>query len=161
MRDQQPIGHERHNALHSAGARVAKRIGWGFLVVVIFLVGSEVFWSTAKRDYTIRAEVSEGVNLAYGARTAVEVYIEDHGELPGGNEEAGMPPASEINSKYVSRIDIDGGEIVVVYGKKADMGIVGKTIVFVPDISNHPNVSWTCSSPGIPDKWLPSRCRSD
>jgi type IV pilus assembly protein PilA len=127
---------------------------------VIFLVGSEVIWSTAKRNYTIRAEVSEGVNLAYGARTAVEVYVEEHGELPGGNEEAGLPPAGEISSKYVRQIGIEDGEIVVLYGKKADTRIIGKTIVIVPDISNHPEVSWTCSSPGIPDKWLPSRCRS-
>jgi type IV pilus assembly protein PilA len=160
MRDQQPIERERQDDLHSTGGRVAKRIGCGFLVVVIFLVGSEVIWSTAKRNYTIRAEVSEGVNLAYGARTAVEVYVEEHGELPGGNEEAGLPPAGEISSKYVRQIGIEDGEIVVLYGKKADTRIIGKTIVIVPDISNHPDVSWTCSSPGIADKWLPSRCRN-
>jgi type IV pilus assembly protein PilA len=159
MRDQQPIEHERLDELYSSGGGVTRRIGCG-LVVVTFLVGSAVMWSTAKRDYTIRAEVSEGVALAYRVRTAVEAYVEVHGELPLSNEDAGLPPASEISGEYVSRIGIENGEIVVVYGKKADTRIVGKTIVLVPDVSNYPDVSWTCGSPGIPDKWLTSRCRS-
>ena len=98
--------------------------------------------------------------MAYRVRTAVEVYVEDHGELPASNEDAGLPPASEISGDYVSQIGIEGGEIVVVYGKEADPRIVGKTVVFVPDVSNHPDVSWTCSSPGIPDKYLTATCQS-
>ena len=160
MRDQQPIEHERLDERHSSGGGVARRIGCGFVVIVIWLVGSTVGWSILKRDYTIKAQVSEGVSLAYRVRNAAEAYAEVHGELPLNNEDAGLPPASEIGGKYVSQIRIENGEIVVVYGKKADTRIVGKTVVFVPDMSNHPDVSWTCSSPGIPDKWLTSMCRS-
>ncbi len=159
MRDQQPIEHERLDELHSSGGGGAGRIGCG-LVIVIFLVGSPFMWSTMKRDYTTKAQVTEGTGLAYRVRTAVEVYVEDHGDLPASNEDAGLPSASEINGNYVSQIGIEDGEIVVVYGKNADSRIVGKTIVFVPDVSNHADVSWTCSSPGIPDKWLTSECRS-
>ncbi len=160
MRDQQPIEHERLDELYSSGGGVARRIGCGFVVIVIFLVGSGVGWSILKRDFTIRVEVTEGVSLAYRVRTAVEAYVEVHGELPLSNEAAGLPPASEISGYYVSQIGIEDGEIVVVYGKNADTRIVGRTVVFVPDVSNHPDVSWTCSSPGIPDKYLTSTCRS-
>ncbi len=160
MRDQQPIEHERLDELHSSGGGVARRIGCGFVVIVIFLVGSGVGWSILKRNHTIKAEVTEGVALAYRVRNAAEAYVEVHGELPLSNEDAGLPPASEISGNYVSQIGIEGGEIVVVYGKKADTRIVGKTVVFVPDVSNHPDVSWTCSSPGIPDKYLTSTCQS-
>ena len=159
MRDQQPIEHERLDERYSSGGGVTRRIGCG-LVVVIFLVGA-VMWSTrAKRDFIIGAEVTEGVALAYHVSTAVEAYVEVHGELPLSNEDAGLPPASEISGEYVSQIGIEDGEIVVVYGKKADTRIVGKTIVLVPDVSNYADVSWTCGSPGIRDKWLTSSCRS-
>ena len=158
MRDQQPIEHERLDELYSSGGSVTRRIGCG-LVVVIFLVGA-VMWSTrAKRDFIIGTEVTEGVALAYRVRAAVEAYVEVHGELPLSNEDVGLPPASEISGENVSQIGIEDGEIVVVYGKKADTRIVGKTVVFVPDVSNHPDVSWTCSSLGIPDKYLTSTCR--
>ncbi len=159
MRDQQPIEHERLDELYSSGGGVARRIGCG-LVVVIFLVGAAMWSIRDARDSVIRAEVSEGVSRAYRVRNAAEAYAEVHGELPLSNEDAGLPPASEIGGEYVSQIGIENGEIVVVYGKKADTRIVGKTIVLVPDVSNHPDISWTCSSPGIPDRWLTSTCRS-
>ena len=159
MRDQQPIEHERLDEPNSFGGGSAGRIGCG-LVIVIWLVGSAVGWPILKRNYTIKAQVSAGASLTYVVRTAVEAYVEDHGNLPVNNEDAGLPPASEIRGDYVSQIGIEDGEIVVVYGDKADTRIVGKTVVFVPDVSNQPGVSWTCSSPDMPDKYLTSRCRS-
>ncbi len=160
IRDQQPTEHERLDKFDNSGGGVARRIGCG-LLVVIFLVGSTVMWKTLKRDYTTKSQDSNGVGLGYRVRNAVEEYVEVHGKLPASNEDAGVPPASEIGGNYVSRIAIEDGDIVIVYGKNADTRIVGKTIVFVPDDSNDPDVSWTCSSPDIPDKWLTSSCRSN
>lgn len=159
MRDQQPIEHERLDNVYKSGGGGVGRIGCG-LVIVIWLVGSAIAWPIMKRNYTIRAQVSVGASLAYRVRTAVEVYVKEHGELPASNEDAGLLPASETSGDYVSQIGIENGEIVVVYGKKVDTRVVGKTVVFVPNVSNHTEVSWTCSSPDIPDKYLTSTCRS-
>lgn len=155
MHDQQPLEHER---LDTGFPPRSKGIGCGLLVIAL-IVGSVVITDRAKHDYTIRAQVSEGLNLAHRVRVAVEGYVEDYGELPANNEDAGLPPASEISGSYVSQIGIEDGEIVIVYGKKIDTRVVGKTIVLVPDVSNHPDISWTCSSPDIPNKWLTSACR--
>ena len=160
MRDQQPVEHERLDELYSSDRGFFGRIGWGSLIVVIFLVGLSIIGSTSKRNYIIKAQVSQGVVLAIRVRIAVEAYVDAHGELPASNEDAGLPLASEISDNYVSQIGIEDGEIVVVYGRNAESRIAGKTIVVVPDVSNPPIVSWTCSSPDIPDKWLTSDCRS-
>jgi type IV pilus assembly protein PilA len=159
-RDQQPVEHQRLDEFHSSGGGVARRIGCSFLVVVILLVGSPFMWSKLKGDYTIKAQMSEGLSLNYRVRAGVDVYIEQHGEFPASNEDAGLPPASEITGNYVSQVGVDDGKIVVIYGKKADRRLVGKTVVFVPDMSNQQDVSWTCSSQDIPDKWLTSTCQS-
>ena len=109
----------------------------------------------------VKSQVSEGTVLAYRVRAAFEVYFKDHGELPTSNEEADLPTSSEVNGKYVSQISIESGQIIVVYGKAADERVVGKRVVFVPDASNGQDVSWACSSPDIPNKWLTSECQSN
>ena len=129
------------------------------IIVLVIVVGSVILWPIMRRDYVVKSQVSEGTVLAYRARAAFEVYLEDHGEIPANNEDADLPPASEVNGKYVSQINIEGGEIIVVYGKAVDESVAGKTVVFVPDLSNDHDVSWTCTSPDIPDKWLPSMCQ--
>lgn len=160
MRDRQPIEHERLEKLQSTRRRFLGRSGWVFLAGLIILVGSPIMWSKLKGDYTIRAQVSAGTNVAFRVRSAVEAYVEKHDELPASNEDAGLPPANEISDRYVGQIGIHDGQIIVVYGKAADARIVGKTIVFVPGFSDQSDISWTCSSPDLPAKWLPSMCQS-
>ena len=154
---QQPLEHERLDELFSS--RRVKGIGCG-VVVLIVLIGSQFIWSTARRDYSIRAEVSQGMNLAFRVRSAVEEYLGDHGELPANNEEAGLPPPNEISDNYVSQVGVEDGEIVVVYGNKAHEKIAGKKLMLVPDTSNALEFSWTCNSYDIQDKWLSSTCRT-
>ena len=160
MRDQEPIEDQRLDELPRVSGSGARRIGCS-LVVVICLVGSVIAVPIAKRNYTIKAQELEGVSLTYSVRSAVEVYVEDRGKLPGSNEDAGLPPASEISGKYVSQIGIADGKIIVVYGKNVDERVFGKTIVFIPVVSKNLDVSWTCSSPDLPDKWLTAVCQSD
>lgn len=130
------------------------------LLILILFIGSPFWWSTVKRNYTIRAQVSQGMTEAFRVRAAVEEYQKSHGELPANNEEAGLPPPNEISGKYVSQIAVEGGELVVVYGNKADEKIAGKTLLLVPDTSNSAEFSWTCTSVDIPDKWLTSMCQT-
>jgi hypothetical protein len=50
--------------------------------------------------------------------------------------------------------------LVVVYGNKAREQIAGKRLMLVPDTSKNPELTWTCNSLDIPDKWLTSMCRT-
>ena len=158
-RGQEPIEHQRLEKHRSFDGGRAGLNGCG-LVVLIILVASVISWPIMRRDYVVKSQVSEGTVLAYRVRAAFEKYHEEFGDIPANNKHDSLPPGSEINGKYVSQISIEGGQIIVVYGKAVDEDVAGKTVVFVPDVSTDDDVSWTCTSPDIPDKWLPSMCQS-
>ena len=109
-------------------------------------------------DYTVRAQVSEGLNLAGGAKAAVAEYYEDYKQFPSDNVAAGLLPATDIQGKYVSSVQIEAGEIVVTYGNDADSDIHGDTLVIRPEISDQ-SVTFVCFSLGIVSKNLPAACR--
>ncbi|MCZ6827064.1 MAG: pilin, partial [Gammaproteobacteria bacterium] len=152
----QSLEHERLDKLYPPRG---KGIGSGLLVIV-FIAGAWFFADQAKRDYIIRAHVSAGLARAYSVKIVVEQYLADHGELPASNEDVGLPPTGGNSGDYVSQLGIEDGKIVIIYGNKANEKIHGKHLLFVPDVSNPAEVSWQCSSPDIPDKWLVERCRS-
>jgi len=151
----QSLEHERLDKLYP---RRSKRIGCGLLFMIL-IAGLAFFYDLAKRNYTIRAQVSVGMFMSYSVRTLVEQYLADHGELPARNEDVGLPSAGENSGKYTSQLGIEDGKIVIIYGNKAKEKIHGKHLLIVPDVSNLAEVSWQCSSPDIPDKWLIKQCR--
>lgn len=112
----------------------------------------------AYQDYTIRAQISEGLNLSGGAKAAVTDYYFDTNRLPPDNAAAGLAPATEIQGKYVSSVQISEGEVVVTYGNDSNQMIHGQVLVIRPDISDR-RVTWLCSSPSIAAKHLPAACR--
>ena len=155
---QQPIEHERLEELFDT-RRGVRGIGCGVIVLIV-LIGSSLMWTTSRRDYSIRAEVSQGMALGFRVRSAVAEYLRDHGELPANNEEAGLPSPNEVSGDNVSQVGVEDGKVVVVYGNDAHENIAGKKLTLVPDASKSPELSWTCKSLDIPDKWLSSTCRT-
>lgn len=139
--------------------------GAGIIVAVIFggimLIGIlAAIAIPAYQDYTIRAQVSEGLNLSSGAKAAVTEYIMDRQEFPLDNQTAGLSPAHEITGKYVSSVAVDEGQIVVTYGNNANANISGDALYLIPDMSSYADVSWTCYSQDLANKWLPAACRN-
>ena len=113
----------------------------------------------AYQDYTIRAQVSEGLNLSGGAKAAVTEYYMDTDSLPADNDSAGLSPASRIAGKYVMSVAVHNGTIVVTYGNDAHQIIQNQTLVLEPGASSVGTVEWTCRSPSIAPKHLPAMCR--
>ncbi len=109
-------------------------------------------------DYTVRAQVSEGLNLAGRAKAAVAEYYQDYKQFPSDNVTAGLAPATDIQGKYVSSVRIEAGEIVVTYGNDADSDIRGDTLVIRPEASDQ-SVNFVCFSLDIASKNLPAACR--
>jgi Tfp pilus assembly major pilin PilA len=139
--------------------------GAGIIVAVIFggimLVGILAAIAVpAYQDYTIRAQVSEGLHLSGGAKAAVTEYMHNNREFPLDNNAAGLMPANQIAGKYTGSVAVDEGQIVVTYGNSAHAAIIGQTLYLVPDVSEYPNVSWTCVSQDLANKWLPAACRN-
>ena len=115
----------------------------------------------AYQDYTIRAQVSEGLNLAGGAKAAVTEYTQDRGAFPGDNATAGISGKADIKGKYVKSVEvIANGVVEVTYGSGAHKKIDGKAIQLTPT-TNAGSVEWACKTKGtdIANKHLPAACR--
>lgn len=109
-------------------------------------------------DYTVRAQVSEGLNVSGAAKASVSEYYLNHNQFPSDNVSAGLPPATDIQGKYVSSVQIHAGEIVVTFGNDADSDIHGETLVLRPELSEQ-GIYWVCFSRNIAMKDLPTVCR--
>jgi type IV pilus assembly protein PilA len=95
----------------------------------------------AYQDYTIRAQVSEGLNLSAGAKAAVSEYFMDRGVLPLNNAEAGIATqATQIQGNYVSQLNVAAGVITVTYSnaapQSANLAINGSTLTLTPNTAN-------------------------
>src|SRR5690242_21955770 len=71
----------------------------------------------AYQDYVIRSQVSEGMSLADGSKTAVAEFYTNYGKLPPSNASAGLAAPSSIVGKYVSKVDVTSGIIKVTFSK--------------------------------------------
>ena len=111
-------------------------------------------------DYTVRAQVAEGLNVAGGARVAAGEYYLDRGIFPTNNTQAGVAAPASIQTKYVGSVTIASNVITILYDNDANAKIDGETITLTANTSTVGSVKWICRSGGvIADKHLPSSCR--
>jgi type IV pilus assembly protein PilA len=132
------------------------------LMIVVAIIGIlAAIAIPAYQDYTIRAQVSEGLNLSGGAKAAVTEYWQDRGVLPTDNAEAGLAAEGDIRGKYVAEVLVTDGVIAVEYGNEAHTVITGQHLELTPDTTIPGSVAWACASPGeIDNKHLPAACRT-
>ena len=160
-----------------------KKVQQGFtlieLMIVVAIIGIlAAIAIPAYQDYTIRAQVSEGMNLAAAAKAAIaETYL-NRGVAPANRTAAGMTPlAADTQGKYVASLDVVGGEIVIIYGNDANIAnLAGNSLVITPHLSVDASVIWQCglapavianpmganTNPGgtsVLQQYLPSACR--
>lgn len=134
------------------------------MIVVAIIAILAAIALPAYQDYTIRGQVSEGMSLTSGARTAVAEFYSNRGEFPANNASAGLAPAGSIIGQYVTNVAVVAdGKINATFGNKANTKIATKVFQLTPTDQGG-SVEWTCSkavSSGttIEDKYLPTSCR--
>ena len=151
-----------------------KQLQQGFtlieLMIVVAIIGIlAAIAIPAYQDYVIRAQVTEGLSLMDGAKSAVTEYYSNHGTWPPSNAAAGLATNSSINGNYVSQVDVStNGLIIATYGgptatagKKANTAIAGATLELSAITAGGGSIAFTCkagSTTPVPAKYLPSSC---
>ena len=104
----------------------------------------------AYQDYTIRAQVTEGLNLAAVAKAAVADAYERTRAAPADRREAGLPAnPTDTFGQYVTRVDVDHGTILVTYGSNANSTIANMVLALQPYVVDS-NVVWRCGHAPVP-----------
>jgi type IV pilus assembly protein PilA len=159
------------------------------LMIVVAIIGIlAAIAIPAYQDYTIRAQVSEGLTLASDVKAGVAEYLAQTGSWPADLIEAGLGSTATLDDKggrYVQSIDVTDGTITVVYGKDVNDKIMGGILSIQPLVNQNGDVVWMCGksdqpvdtwaepdgnggagtpSPGgttdLSDKHMPASCRS-
>jgi len=131
------------------------------LMIVVAIIGIlAAIAIPAYQDYTIRAQVSEGLNLSGAAKAAVSEYTMDVGTFPTDNLIAGLSTAASISGKYVTSVTNASGVITVKYGNSAHTTLAAATGLLLSATTNAGSIEWICKGSGIANKHLPAACRT-
>jgi type IV pilus assembly protein PilA len=117
------------------------------LMIVVAIIGIlAAIAIPAYQDYTIRAQVTEGLNLAGAAKAAVSESYGSNGTWPVNNLTAGLGVANEIRGKYVTSVGVVNNQITVSFGNQANAKITNNTLLLTAGVSNNGDVAWQCGS---------------
>ncbi|HBY94621.1 MAG TPA: prepilin-type cleavage/methylation domain-containing protein [Chloroflexi bacterium] len=168
---------------------MTKKIQHGFtlieLMIVVAIIGIlAAIAIPAYQDYTIRSQVTEGLNLASAVKTGVAESFADRGVWPADLDAAGGDTANPPSGKYVGSVTVADGTIDIAFlgaasGGQANDAIDGVVLSLKPMVSANNDVIWVCGNRAAPagaaeatsgasgannttanvDKYFPSNCR--
>jgi type IV pilus assembly protein PilA len=151
------------------------------LMIVVAIIGIlAAIAIPAYQDYTIKAQVSEGPNLAAGLKTAVAEYYAQNGAWPAAGVTT-VPPTglgftATPSGKYetIDLTDAAGG-ILITYGSQANAKVATFTLALRPGLSSNGDIVWFCglastvatnvvaptsaAATTVPAKYLPASCK--
>jgi type IV pilus assembly protein PilA len=161
-----------------------KQIQRGFtlieLMIVVAIIGIlAAIAIPAYQDYTIRAQVTEGLNLAGDLKASIAEWYAQTGDWADLNQLGISGGATVKAAKYVTEVNVDLGTITITYGNQANKNIQppnGDKLSLIPGVNQNKDVVWTCGNATTPsasdttgtganntsllNKYLPATCRA-
>ena len=146
------------------------------LMIVVAIIGIlAAIAIPAYQDYTIRAQVTEGLNLASDMKAAVGETFASTGSWPANNAAVGVTAVK--SGKYVTDVSVQTGTIHITFGGQANTNIAGKFLSIRPTVSPNGDVIWNCGKKAVvgadpasgaaaadktdaTPKYLPQSCRA-
>jgi Tfp pilus assembly protein PilE len=129
----------------------------------VFVIGMLAAISIpAYQDYTIRSQVSEGLNLAAPVKASIADAYGASGTWPEDLDTAAY------SGNYVTDIEVsEDGVVLIHYGNAANTLIAGHTLSLHPAAAQDGDIEWLCgyavgddeTDTDVPPKYLPSSCR--
>ena len=140
-----------------------KQIQKGFtlieLMIVVAIIGIlAAIAIPAYQNYTIRAQVTEGLSLAGGWKTSIAEFYANTGTFPICSSATGsatcVAAAGATSGKYVTSVVVGptAGQIVITYGNQANakIGAPPLALDLSPGLSNNNDVVWVCGKAAVP-----------
>ena len=135
------------------------------LMIVIAILGILLAIAIpAYSDYTVRARVSEGLNIAASPKSAVSETRLSTGAMPITNGAAGV--TTVITSSFVTSVTVGaGGVITITYntavGRIPELATSGGNLILLTPTFVTGVVDWTCRTGGtVAARFRPARCRA-
>jgi type IV pilus assembly protein PilA len=133
------------------------------LMIVVAIIGILAGIAIpAYQDYMVRSKVSEGLNLASMAKTAVSETLSSEGSfMSASNASYGLPNPVSITGTYVSSVAVGLQGVVTVEYRTIAPGKVnsGDTVMLAPNTALAGSTKWDCTSTIVSPKFVPANCR--
>lgn len=118
------------------------------LMIVVAIIGIlAAIAIPAYQDYTIRAQIAEGINLTNAVKPKIQEYYKQHGRFPSDNQDAGLPQAQYLIGNYVKGVEVIEGAIHVTYGHKVNRLVTDKVLTIRPQFVRQSAITplaWLC-----------------
>jgi uncharacterized RDD family membrane protein YckC len=143
---------ERCSASQISSAPAAPRVAtWQAVLVTVGVVvfnpvGIGIMAAIAipaYQDYIVRAQVIEGLNIAAPIKASVADAYATAGRWDDVATES-LNVRLSPDAKYVSKVEVVRGAVVITYGRNANRQLAGKDLVLAPGTTSTGDVVWVC-----------------